>query len=77
MYHLVISCFRLPGPISHTSAGACGWKRRKRVLKLIQRDVCSSHGRLGVKSHMTSVSNFFCSAPGGAFQADAAGRRCR
>ena len=49
------------------------------MLKLTQRDIGSSRGRLDVKLHMTSVSNFFCSAPGGAFHrhSDAAGACCR
>ena len=66
---------RLPGPFSHTPAS--GPNRKKRVLKLTQRDVWSSLGRLGVKFHMTRVSNFFLSTSAGEFRAGAAGRRCK
>ena len=28
LYHSMINCLRLPGPLCHTSDGACGWSRR-------------------------------------------------
>ena len=27
LYHSTINCLRLPGPLCHTSNGACGWNR--------------------------------------------------
>ena len=47
-------------------------------MKLTQRDVGSSRGRLGVKLHITSVWNLCCSALGGAFHrhGNAAGACC-
>ena len=28
LYHSMINCLRLPGPLCHTSIGACSWNRR-------------------------------------------------